>query len=329
MTQANTHADTSTSAPSTPGRPISPIPSPSSSGQSPSQLALLYGLGAVLIWGGYMALARAGVSQGLTGFDFAFIRSVVAGPIMLPWLLRHQPLQLAGIGLLKGLALVLFAGPVFIAVGVGGYAYAPLAHGAVVQPATIVVASSLLAWWLLKERPPRTRVLGIGLIVLGLCLISGPSLLKGDVHTLLGDAMFVAAGLLWAMFTVLNRRWLLPAVPTTAVLAVLSAVIVVPIYVATQDFSRLAALPTSTLLVQFVVQGLLSGVVAIIFFTRAAELIGAARAAVFPALVPGASIIIGIPVTGELPTPTQWAGLAVVTIGLMTAIGLLARLRRR
>ncbi len=293
--------------------------------RTPTQQATLFGLGAVLIWGAYMALARAGVSGGLTGFDFAFIRYAVAGVVMLPWLLRNKPLQLAGIGWRKSVALVLCAGPIFIAVGVGGYAYAPLAHGAVVQPATIVVVTTLLAWWLLGERPKRERFVGVGLIVLGLGLISGPSLLTGDVQTLKGDAMFVFAGVLWAFFTVLAKRWQLSAIPVTAVLSVLSAVLVLPIYAATQDFSRIASLPASVLVVQFVVQGLLSGVVAIIFFTRAAELAGAARAAIFPALVPAAAIVMGVPITGELPTLYQWAGLVVVTLGLLTAVGVVRR----
>lgn len=293
--------------------------------RTPTQQATTFGLGAVLIWGAYMALARAGVSGGLTGFDFAFIRYAVAGVVMLPWLLRHKPLQLAGIGWRRSMALVLCAGPIFIAVGVGGYAYAPLAHGAVVQPATIVVSTALFAWWMLGDRPTRERLVGMVLIVVGLCLISGPSLWVGDTQTLIGDAMFVGAGLLWAMFTVLAKRWQVSAMAVTAVLSVLSAVLVLPLYAATQDFSRLASVPAWTLLVQFVVQGLLSGVVAIVFFTRAAELAGAARAAIFPALVPAAAIVMGIPITGELPTPNQWAGLFVVTLGLLTAIGVVKR----
>ena len=64
---------------------------------------------------------------------------------------------------------------------------------------------------------------------------------------------------------------------------------------------------------------------AVILFTRAAELAGPAKAAIFPALVPAAAIIIGIPVTGEWPTIWQCGGLVLVSLGLGTAIGLLNR----
>jgi drug/metabolite transporter (DMT)-like permease len=69
------------------------------------------------------------------------------------------------------------------------------------------------------------------------------------------------------------------------------------------------------------VQGVLSGVVAVILFTRAVALLGASSAAIFPALVPAATILIGIPVAGEWPTAGQWLGLAVVSGGLLIAVG--------
>jgi hypothetical protein len=50
---------------------------------------------AVIIWGSYLAFACAGVSSGLTGFDFTAICYGTAGLIMLLWLLRHQPMTMA------------------------------------------------------------------------------------------------------------------------------------------------------------------------------------------------------------------------------------------
>jgi drug/metabolite transporter (DMT)-like permease len=284
---------------------------------SPSVKGALFGLGAVVIWGSYLALARAGVSVGLSGADFAFIRYATAGLVMLPWLLMHEPATLAGVGWKRGAVLAVFAGPLFILLGIGGYAFAPLAHGAVVQPATVVIATTALAWFFLKDNPPRERLIGIAIMVIGLAVIAGPALLTGSSLTPLGDAMFAGAGL--------ARRWGIKALPATAALSVISALVVVPVYVLTQDFSRLAALPLTTLATQILVQGMLSGVVAVVFFTRAAELSGPAKAAIFPALVPVAAILIGIPVTGEWPTMLQLAGLVIVSLGLGTAIGLLGR----
>ena len=294
-------------------------------GLSPVARGMLYGLAAVLIWGGYLAMARAGVVGGITAGDFTLIRYGTAGLVMLPWLAVNQPLTLAGMGWGRALALTFTAGPLFILLGVGGYAFAPLAHGAVAQPAAVVVFTTLLAALLLKDRPSRTRLLGLGVVLAGIGVIAGPGLFSGTAMTPLGDAMFLAAGLLWAGFTILARRWGIKAIPATAAVSVLSALIVVPVYAATTGFSHLLSIPAAVLVPQILVQGVLSGVVAVICFTRAAEKLGAARAALFPALVPASAILMGIPLAGEWPNLGQMLGLALVSLGLLVAMGVLRR----
>ncbi len=294
-------------------------------GLTPAARGMLYGLAAVLIWGSYLAMARAGVVGGITAGDFTLIRYGTAGLIMLPWLLRHQPLSMAGMGWGRAAALTLTAGPLFILLGIGGYAFAPLAHGAVAQPAAVVVFTTLLAAWLLKDRPNRTRLIGLGVVLLGIGVIAGPGLFSATAMTPIGDAMFLGAGLLWAGFTILARRWGIKAIPATAAVSVLSALIVVPIYAATTGFGHLLSIPLSVLLPQILVQGVLSGVVAVICFTRAAENLGAARAALFPALVPASGILMGIPIAGEWPNLAQFLGLGLVSLGLLVAMGVLRR----
>ena len=72
------------------------IESPHKAGLSDPIKGLLFGLGAVLIWGSSLAFARAGMSQGLAAMDFALFRYGSAGIVVLPWLLLHQPRTLAG-----------------------------------------------------------------------------------------------------------------------------------------------------------------------------------------------------------------------------------------
>jgi drug/metabolite transporter (DMT)-like permease len=290
-----------------------------------AQRGMLYGLAAVLIWGGYLAMARAGVVGGITPPDFTLIRYGTAGLIMLPWLLRNQPLTMAGMGWGRAVALTLTAGPLFILLGAGGYVFAPLAHGAVAQPAAVVIGTTVLAALVLKDRPDRGRIIGLVVVLAGIGVIAGPGLFSGTAMTPLGDAMFIAAGLLWAGFTILARRWGVKALPATAAVSVLSALVVIPVYGATIGFSHLLAMPASVLVPQIIVQGVLSGVVAVVCFTRAAENLGAARAALFPALVPASAILMGIPIAGEWPNALQMLGLALVSLGLLVAMGVLRR----
>lgn len=289
---------------------------------TPSTKGVLLGLLAALIWASYLALARAGTNAGLGASDIAFVRYSVAAMIMLPWLLRHDPRTLGGVGLAKAAMLALLVGPLFILIGVGGYAFAPLAHGAVVQPAALTVGGMILAALVLKDRPTAAHVTGIAIIIAGLGFIAGPGLLAGAALTPLGDLMFAIAGLMWAGFTVLTRRWGISPLPATAAVSVVSAAIYVPAYLAFIGIDRLLSISTTMLAAQVIVQGVLSGVVAVIAYTRTVQLLGAARAAIFPALVPAVAILIGIPVTGEVPTSLQVIGLAVVTLGLFVTMGM-------
>lgn len=282
-----------------------------------------FGLAAVGMWAAYLAFARAGVNAGLTPVDFVFLRFVTAGAIMLPWLLYKGIGNLGGVGWPRGAALAFFAGPLFIALGVGGYTFAPLAHGAVVQPSALTLGAMAATWLIFGERPPRERALGVAIILGGLALIAvgkGGTELPGAWR---GDLLFIAAGLFWVGFTILLRHWKIGGIPATAAVAVISAIVVLPGFVATQSFDRLAALPTTTLVTQIIVQGLFSGVLAVIAYGKAVEHLGASKAALFPALVPAAALIVGVPVTGEMPAPVEWLGAAMATVGLAVAMGVI------
>ncbi len=158
----------------------------------------------------------------------------------------RRPLAVAGAGAL--------AGPPFILLGVGGYQFAPLAHGAVVQPATVTVLGMILATLVLGEALTRARILGTTIIVAGIAVIAGPGLLTGGGLTPLGDAMFAGAGVLWAGFTLLSRRWKVPPVAGTAIVSVISGAVMLPWALASHGIAHYASLPLGTLAVQVLVR---------------------------------------------------------------------------
>lgn len=288
---------------------------------TPQTKGIGLGLVAAAIWGAYLAMAKAGVSAGLEPSDIAFIRYSVAGLVMLPWLLAKGVRACGGVGWGRAFILSLLVGPLFILIGVGGYQFAPLAHGAVMQPAALTIVSLLLAATILKDRPTAGRVLGIVGMLAGLAIIAGPGLMTGATLTPVGDAMFIVAGSMWAVFTLLTKLWKVAPLAATAAVSVLSAAVYVPGYLVVVGVDRLLDAPASMLLAQVVVQGILSGVVAVIAFTKATALLGAARAALFPAMVPAVAIILGIPLASEIPTALQLVGVGVVTAALLVALG--------
>jgi len=260
------------------------------------------------------------MGAGLHASDLAFIRYAVAGAVLLPWVLTHSPRTLAGIGWRRCIVLSLLAGPLFVLIGASGYLFAPLAHGAVIQLGVLTLMSICLAALLLGERLRTSRLIGLGVIIAGLVTIAGPALLDGQSQAWIGDLLFAAAGSMFAVFTILVRRWKLQAFATTAVVSVLSGVIYSPLYLALTGTQRLSAAPIALLVEQGVVQGLLSGIVALFTFARAVHYLGAGRAALFPALAPAVAILLGIPLVGELPSLGQWCGLLICTFGLLIAL---------
>jgi hypothetical protein len=45
----------------------------------------------------------------------------------------------------------------------------------------------------------------------------------------------------------------------------------------------------------------------------------------FPATVPAISVLVGVPIVSEIPSLLQIGGLALVTLGLLTTVGMLRR----
>ena len=115
------------------------------------------GLSAVIMWGAYLAFARAGTKAGLQPQDFIFLRFGVAGVVMLPWLVGNGVGGLARVGWGRGMVLALFAGPAFVGFGTAGYVFAPLAHGAVLLPTSVTLGVMGAAFLVFGERPTRWR----------------------------------------------------------------------------------------------------------------------------------------------------------------------------
>ena len=290
--------------------------------RAPLWLGVLFGASAAIIWGSQLTMSRAGAGMGMDGFDVAALRGGAAGIAMLPWLLRRKRYG-NGPGLCSwphALGLAAAAGPLFMIASMAGFHYAPLPHGAVLQPSMMVLTSMFLSALLLGETLRARRLIGAGVIVFGLTLIAGPAILQGDRLTPIGDALFLFAGALFALYSVLSRRWSVGPMQATGSVTVVAGALFLPPYLVFHGLGQLLALPWPMLIAQILVQGLLTGVLSLIVFGRAIQILGAGRATLFPALVPGASVLLGIPVVGEWPTALQVGGLLVVTFGLVFSL---------
>jgi len=280
------------------------------------------GLLAASIGALYTVFARWGVAHGLAAQDMTVLRFGVAGLIMLPVLalaLWRDAATLLGRWRVW-LAVSLLAGPPFGLLMFGALQWAPASHAAVFPFTAMSVMGTLMAAAFLGDRLTARKVLGIGIVIAGLVVLSGLSLLSLTPRAMLGDAMFIAAGTLWAGFGIVSRKHRLPPLLATAVISVFALLTYVPAYFALVGPQRLLAAAPQVLGGEVLVQGLIAGAGTLYTYSRMVALLGPARAAVFPALAPGIAALLAWPVLGHVPTAVELFGMALAMAGLIITV---------
>ena len=296
------------------------LPSHSPYWPSARVVGVLCGISAALFWAAGLVAAKHGVAIGLTPMDMAFHRFVWSGALLLPGILRLGLADLGGAGWTRGLIVLVLAGPLQAIASYTGFTLAPLGHGAVIHPASAALGGLLLATLVLKEPLSRARLIGVIAIVCGLVIFAGEAITSIGAHALAGDSLFATAGLMWAAFTMCLRRWGMSGTHAAAIVGALSLLIYAPLHALLFGFDTMIAAGWVENLIQIAVQGVFAGLLALFLFARAVTALGAGRASTFPALVPGLTMLIGFLALGEIPTPMQLLGLAVVVIGFRFAM---------
>ena len=281
--------------------------------------AALFGLAAVGIWAGWIVASRLGLRTSLTPWDIAAIRFAVAGPILLPYLLRHglalDRLGWAGLG-----AIVVGCGAPMVLVANAGLLFAPAAHAGALFPGVLPLQVAALAALLLGEAFAGPRRIGFALVLAGIvAIVWGAGGTLGSAQNL-GHALFLAAGFLWACYTVAMRRARLGGLHAAAIAAVGALLTYLPPYVLLAGSSLLRA-PWQDVALQALVQGLLTAVVSLLLYGRAVSILGASSGAAFASLCPAMTALLAIPVLGEWPTPADWTAVALISVGVYFVSG--------
>jgi drug/metabolite transporter (DMT)-like permease len=270
------------------------------------------GASAALFWAVGFVAARQGVTTGLSPLVIALHRFVWPGLVLLPFAAADGFADLRDIGWWRGAALALSGGLPLALFSYIGYLFVPLGHGAIIQPACAAVGGMILARLVLKEPLPARRIVGAVAILAGLGVIGAEALGTMGRQGVIGDLLFVAAGSCFAIFGMLLRLWQIPAMRAVAVTTILS---LAGLPILLWDFGNMVAAGFAENLLQAVVQGAFAGAAAIYLFTRSVVLLGVARAALYPALVPPFTLLIGALALGEIPSASQLAGLVIVVVG--------------
>lgn len=286
----------------------------------------LYGIAAVSLWASWIVAVRFGIRTSLTPWDITVLRFGVAGAILLPYLLR-KGLAFDRLGWAGLVAIVLGGGAPMVLVSYSGLLFAPAAHAASLYTALIPLYVAMLAAVVLGEAFTVAKWIGLALIVVGvLGIVWGAGGTIGTTENI-GHAMFVAAGLLWAGYTVALRKARLTGLHAAAIAAVGSLIVYVPahaIFFGTNLFDA----AWHDLVLQAFVHGFLVAVISLVCIGRAVGILGASRGSAFAALCPAITTLAAIPILGEWPAPTDWIAMLLISLGVYVASGGLLLARR-
>jgi drug/metabolite transporter (DMT)-like permease len=277
----------------------------------------LYGLAAVSIWSGWIVVARLGLRTNLTPWDIAALRFGVAGVLLLPFVFKNG-LAIDRLGWV-GLAAVVVGGaaPVFLANS--GLLFAPAAHAGALFPGVMPLIVAFLAAALLRESFTTGKIVGFALILPGILVIASGSGGEFGSQQNVGHGLFLCAGLAWAFYTVAMRKARLDGLHAAAISAVGSMVLYLPVF--TFLPSTLTAAKWSDVVLQAIVQGVLTAIISLLLYGRAVSILGASSGAAFAALCPAMTALLGIPILGEWPTVLEWVGISLISAGVYIVSG--------
>ncbi len=292
----------------------------------------------ILIWTGFIVVARAMALRSLAPWDIVACRIVGASLVLVPWgawivgrrRSRGEPLaSWLGVSPLSARQTAtcgLFGGIGYAVLAYAGFVHAPATHGSVLLPGMLPMWTALLSVWVLHERLSAARVGALGLILAGGALVGGSSLLRafdgGDVWK--GDLMFLAASACWAVYAVLMRRERLDPVEATVAVTVFALVAYLPAWAALAWFgaidSRIASAPIGEIAFQVLWQGVGSVVLSGIAFATMVRAFGPVRSTMLTAIVPGLSALAAVVFLGEPLGVALVAGLVLVTGGILVGV---------
>ena len=172
----------------------------------------------------------------------------------------------------------------------------------------------------LGDRMTARRVAGIAVVLTGLVLVSGLEAASLTLRAAVGDAMFLAAGTLWAGFGIVLRKQRLDPLLATAVISFSALVTYVPAYLWFTSGAGLASAAPQVVWVEVLVQGVIAGAGTLYTHSKMVSLLGPSRAAVFPALAPGLAALMAWPVLGHVPATLETVGLLLAMAGLIIAV---------
>lgn len=274
---------------------------------------VLAALATVTIWASWLVATRHG-TRDVDVRVLLLLRFLVPTIVFLP-VLFQVGLVPKGARRIPLLLMVIGSGLPAFSLAALALRSAPAAEVAPLMPGTMPLWVALMAVVWDRQRMSARSIVGFVLIAISVVCIAGIHI-AAEGHIALGHMLAVATGFCWGLFAFAFRKSGLTAIQGAAIISGWSALMMLPIGLLPLIEAFQGGQGWS-LFTQSLVQGIASGVLALVLFGVAVGRLGAPNATAFHALIPALATVLAIPMLGEWPTQTDFIGIVAVSLGVL------------
>ncbi|MGB0943512.1 MAG: DMT family transporter [Marinomonas sp.] len=287
-------------------------------------LGVMSALVTACIWASWLISVKMGATSSLTMFDLSMMRYGMPALIFAYFTyqaraqIRKVPLHILG-------GVSLGAGVPFFYLASQGMHFAPVSHAGLLIPGTFPLFVTGIAVLIYKEPLSSQRFMGLAAIAIGILTLLAESFFAGSGQVLTGDLYFLGASFCWALFTVSLRVSGLPPLAATGLLGLVSCSLLLLLFafglLDSGVFGANQTLDMSLIGTQFLIQGIMVGLVTGFSYGFAIRQIGAENTAAIGSLTPVIASVAAYPILAETLSINGVLSMSLICFGVLCASG--------
>ena len=287
-------------------------------------LGVMSALVTACIWASWLISVKMGATSSLTMFDLSMMRYGMPALIFAYFTyqaraqIRKVPLHILG-------GISLGAGVPFFYLASQGMHFAPVSHAGLLIPGTFPLFVTGIAVLIYKEPLSSQRFMGLAAIAIGILTLLAESFFASSGQVLKGDLYFLGASFCWALFTVSLRVSGLPPLAATGLLGLVSCSLLLLLFafglLDSGVFGANQTLDMSLIGTQFLIQGIMVGLVTGFSYGFAIRQIGAENTAAIGSLTPVIASVAAYPILAETLSINGVLSMSLICFGVLCASG--------
>jgi len=284
-------------------------------GLSPLQKGYIVMAGVLFIWSSFVLSIRGIGASPLTVADVALLRFSVPMLILLPYV-RSRLAVIKKVKVSDILLLLLGGLPFLLLVSLGA-ASAPSAYVSTIVTSTPPFFVAVISYLFYRQKVSLKQTFTLCLIVIGVMIMitGGRAHISSEMIT--GVCFLLAAGGIWACYTIGLKRAGLDAISLAIITSYLSFFITFILVVFGGLKSNVGLFSLQQALPFILVQGIGVGILATIGFSYAVNKLGPANASVMGALSPGLTSLLAVPIYNESLSLIIIGGISITITGVI------------